>query len=201
MLILKYIINSLTGFSCLLVLSLYFQKIAEANIIGQCKTTPNQGKSYYVSTTGHDYKGNGTRSNPWRTIEFAAFKAEELSTIIVFPGEYNGAIRLKKAFNKSLLIKSEYPYLSKLSHDARILAIVGGAKNITIEGFEFTHTNDKAKPILVHIDGYGSYGTQTVSDITLKNNIFHDSYNNDLLKINNGAIKMSLIKLLKNIKP
>jgi hypothetical protein len=158
-----------------------------------CSSTENQGVVYYVSQQGHDYKGNGSRIKPWRTIEFASFKAKGLSTIIVQPGVYEGTTRLKKNFNKSLLIKSEYPYLAKLTNNSRILAIVGGAKNITIEGFEFTHLNSKAKPLLVHIDGYGSYGTATVSNITLKNNIFHDSFNNDLLKINNGAKNIRVI--------
>lgn len=36
---------------------------------------------------------------------------------------------------------------------------------------------------VVHLDGGGS---GQVSRITLKNNIFHDSYNNDLVKINNS---------------
>tara|TARA_R110001599_G_scaffold349046_1_gene576839 strand:+ start:2322 stop:3731 length:1410 start_codon:yes stop_codon:yes gene_type:complete len=148
----------------------------------------NIGKLYYVSIDGMDYKGDGSISNPWRNIEFAISQAKDLSTIIVKPGVYVGTTRVKKTFNKGLLIKSEFPYLAKLTHNARILAIVGNAKNITIEGFEFTHNTEAPHPVLVHIDGYGSYGTpKTVSNITLRNNILHDSFNNDLLKINNGA--------------
>jgi hypothetical protein len=161
-----------------------------------CKLSQEQGELYYVSLEGHDYKGDGSRLKPWRTLDFAVFKAKDSSTIIVTPGTYKGAIRLKKKFKKSLLIKSEYPYLAKLTNNARILAIVGAAANIAIEGFEFTHIDKDAKPLLVHIDGYGSYGTETVTNITLKNNIFHDSFNNDLLKINNGARN---IKVLCNL--
>jgi hypothetical protein len=148
----------------------------------------NIGKVYYVSLDGMDYKGDGSRANPWKNIEFAISQAQDQSTIIIKPGIYAGTTRVKKAFNKGLLIKSEFPYLAKLTHNARILAIVGTAKNITIEGFEFTHNTESPRPVLIHIDGYGSHGNvETVSDITLRNNIFHDSYNNDLLKINNGA--------------
>jgi hypothetical protein len=166
------------------------------NIPQRCSPSTTQGEVYYVSLSGHDYKGDGTRSKPWRTIEFATFKASEFSTIIVKPGIYKGTIRLKKNFKKSLLIKSEYPYLAKLTNNSRIMAIVGAASNITIEGFEFSHIDNQAEPLLVHIDGYGSYGTATVTHITLKNNIFHDSFNNDLLKINNGA---KHIKVLCNM--
>jgi hypothetical protein len=153
-----------------------------------CMPSENIGDVYYVSVNGRDYKGDGSIYNPWRNIEFAISQAKDLSTIIVTPGVYVGTTRVKKAFNKALLIKSERPYLAKLTHNARILAIVGSAENITIEGFEFTHNTETPQPVLVHIDGYGSYSTpKTVSNITLRNNIFHDSYNNDLLKINNGA--------------
>ena len=152
-----------------------------------CSPSINQGDIKFVSLSGHDYKGDGSRLKPWRTVDFAVFKAKDHSTIIVTPGIYEGSIRLKRKFSKSLLIKAEIPYLTKLTNNSRILAIVGAASNITIEGFEFSHINNKASPLLVHIDGYGSYGTATVSNITLKNNIFHDSFNNDLLKINNGA--------------
>jgi len=153
-----------------------------------CASSDNTENIYYVSTTGNDYGGTGSRLKPWRNIEFAISQAKESSTIIVKPGIYTGSTRIKKEFNKKLLIKSQLPYLAKLTHSSRVLAIVGSAKNITIEGFEITHNAKKVSPVLVHIDGYGSYGTKkTVSNITLRNNIIHDSYNNDLLKINNGA--------------
>ena len=153
-----------------------------------CATSNNTENVYYVSTTGQDYGGTGSRLKPWKNIEFAISQAKESSTIIVKPGTYTGSTRVKKEFNKKLLIKSQFPYLAKLTHSSRVLAIVGSAKNITIEGFEITHNAKKVSPVLVHIDGYGSYGTEkTVSNITLRNNIIHDSYNNDLLKINNGA--------------
>ncbi len=156
---------------------------------GTCEPKQLPGKTYYVSLKGHDYKGDGSRVKPWRTIAFATFKAEDASTIIVAPGRYEGEIRLKKPFKKGLLIKAEIPYMTTLTNNARVLAIVNKAKNITIEGFEFTHKNSSAKPLVVHIDGYGK---NALKNITLKNNIFHDSYNNDLLKINNGASDINI---------
>lgn len=152
--------------------------------VNTCKPTQLSGKTHYVSTTGHDYKGKGTIDNPWKTIAFAVFKAQDNDTIIVAPGEYNGETRLKKSFNKTILVKAQYPYLSRITNAARALVIVKNAQNITIEGFEITHSEPNARPLVVHVDAYGGDG---LNNITLKNNIIHDSYNNDLLKINFGA--------------
>lgn len=172
--------------------AIFFHSTALSNL-KSCETTPTSKLTYYVSNNGKDYKGDGSYNNPWRTVDFAIYKAEDNSTIIVKPGIYKEQVRIKKAFKTGLLIKAEIPYQTKFTFNSRIFAIVGAAKNITIEGFEFTHIDKHAKPVLVHIDGFGSYGTpQTVKNITLRNNIFHDSYNNDLLKINNGAQYISI---------
>ena len=160
--------------------------VLSTHVVAQplCQESTTTATHYFVSTDGNDYQGNGSRVKPWRNIEFAIYKAKENSTIIVKPGIYTGSIRIKKAFTKNLLIKSEIPYLAKLTNNARVLAIVGQAANITIEGFEITHLNESAKPLVVHIDAYGD---NKLHNITLRNNIIHDSFNNDLLKINNGA--------------
>ncbi len=149
-----------------------------------CQESPTTSTQYFVATDGNNYQGNGSRIKPWKTIEFAIYKAKENSTILVKPGTYTGSVRIKKAFKKHLLIKSEIPYFAKLTNNARVLAIVGQAANITIEGFEITHNDKSATPLVVHIDAYGS---NKLHNITLRNNIIHDSFNNDLLKINNGA--------------
>jgi hypothetical protein len=55
---------------------------------------------------------------------------------------------------------------------------------ITVEGFDIAHSGAGSAPLVVHIDGGGS---NAVSRITIRNNILHDSFNNDILKINNAA--------------
>jgi hypothetical protein len=149
-----------------------------------CAPTPILGKAYYVSTQGVNYKGDGSRLNPWKSIVYAVSTIPDGNTLIIREGIYTGKIKISKTFNKGLLLKSEIPYQAKLTSNQQVISLVKEAANITIEGFEITHSSVSAKPLVVHIDGWGR---RSVKNITLRNNIIHDSYNNDLLKINYGA--------------
>jgi hypothetical protein len=149
-----------------------------------CAPTPILGKAYYVSTQGLNYKGDGSRLNPWKSIVYAVSTIPDGNTLIIKEGVYTGKVKISKTFNKGLLLKSEIPYHAKLTNDQQVISLVKEAANITIEGFEITHNSASAKPLVVHIDGWGG---RSVKNITLRNNIIHDSYNNDLLKINYGA--------------
>jgi hypothetical protein len=149
-----------------------------------CSSTPLLGKAYYVSPQGQDYKGSGSRLKPWRTINHGLSTIPDGNTLIIKAGVYAENIKISKAFDRGLLFKSETPYLATLTSNQRVLALIKNASNIVVEGFEITHNSPQAKPLVVHIDGWGR---NTVKNITLRNNIIHDSYNNDLLKINHGA--------------
>jgi hypothetical protein len=64
------------------------------------------------------------------------------------------------------------------------------AQGIMLEGFDIAHIGDGAGIYVVQIqdqlgDQHG--GDRFVSRIVLRNNILHDSYNNDIVKVNNGA--------------
>jgi len=164
-----------------LVLICLLPFIANANL---CAPSPILGKAYYVSTEGTNYKGDGSRINPWKTVGYGVVTIPDGNTLIVGEGVYTSKIKISKTFNKGLLLKSEIPYQAKLTSNQQVISMVKEAANITIEGFEITHISALAKPLVVHIDGWGR---QSVKNITLRNNIIHDSYNNDLLKINNSA--------------
>jgi hypothetical protein len=165
----------------LLIVSIFFKANAHD---GNCSTSPTVGKEYYVAPNGSNYKSDGSRLKPWKTISYGIAVIPDGNTLIVKEGVYTEKIKISKAFDKKMLIKSEIPYLAKLTNNQRVLAIGAEASNITIEGFEITHNSVNAKPLVVHIDGWGGHGVNT---ITLRNNIIHDSYNNDLLKVNHGA--------------
>tara|TARA_R110002124_G_scaffold284330_1_gene461387 strand:+ start:31119 stop:32606 length:1488 start_codon:yes stop_codon:yes gene_type:complete len=167
---------------CLLLALLYSSKLFADN--KTCAPTLKLGQAYYVAPNGTDYKADGSISNPWKTINYALFAIPDGNTLIVRDGIYAENIKISKKFDKGLLLKAEIPYRVKLTSNQRVLALVKAASNIIIEGFEITHNTQTAKPIVVHIDGWGGHA---VNNITLRNNIIHDSYNNDLLKINYGA--------------
>jgi len=177
--------NNLTCHLAFFFLTLFSFNINAELPLQLCNTQHiKDTKTYFVSLEGHDYKGDGSRLKPWQNITTTVNRIPDGSTVIVKKGIYVGSVKIKRKFDKGILIKSEYPYQAKLTNSQRVLAFVQNASNITLEGFEIYHNNKNAKPLVVHIDGGGS---DKVNNITLKNNIIHDSFNNDLLKINHGA--------------
>ena len=62
-------------------------------------------------------------------------------------------------------------------------------QSIALEGFDIAHSGSGAGALVIQIqDLIGEPGGDDyVRRITLRNNLLHDSYNNDILKINNGS--------------
>jgi len=154
-----------------------------------CITATAFSGTYYVATTGSDNSGNGSLIAPWRTITHALDSVpDDNSTVLVKPGTYEGRVRLRGAFSNHVTVKSEMPYLAKLRHDDTVVTCFYG-KGITLEGFDIAHSGSTAGPVAIQIQDLieDPGGDDYVSNIVIKNNILHDSYNNDILKINNGA--------------
>jgi hypothetical protein len=146
-----------------------------------------QGDSFFVATHGNDGSGDGSLGSPWATITHALDNVPDGSIVLVRPGLYQGRIRIRGTFPTGVTVRSELPYQAILENNDRVItayAHSGGVRGITIAGFEVRHSGSGSGALVVHIDGGGD---GRVSDIRLRNNIFHDSFNNDLLKINNSA--------------
>lgn len=146
-----------------------------------------RGGVYYVAVDGTDAGGDGSMADPWATITHALDNVPDGSEILVRPGLYEGRVRLRGAFAQGVTVRSEAPYRAILQNDDRVVTVYsapGGVSGITLQGFEIRHSGPGAAPLVVHVDGGGD---GSVRDITLRNNIIHDSTNNDLLKINNAA--------------
>jgi hypothetical protein len=155
-------------------------------IISLIQPAAAQGSVYYVSTTGVDTPGNGSNANPWRTITYALDHVPDGSTILVKPGDYVGRVRLRGNFAQGVTIRSEVPYQARLRNTAdKVITTYDGCRGLTLEGFDIAHGGSGAAALVVHLDGGGEQNY--VHDLILHNNIFHDSTNNDILKINNGA--------------
>ncbi|MCB8977927.1 MAG: hypothetical protein H6657_10930 [Ardenticatenaceae bacterium] len=153
----------------------------------QMQAAPQGGGTFYVATTGSDSTGTGTSGNPWATITNALDNVPDGSVILVKPGVYNGRIRIRGTFPTGVTVRSEVPYQAILQNNDRVITAytdARGAQGITLEGFEIRHSGPGSAPLVVHIDGGGD---GSVSHITLRNNILHDSYDNDILKINNAT--------------
>lgn len=143
---------------------------------------------YHVATTGSDEAGTGAEANPWATISHAIRQVNDGSLILVRPGVYFGRVDLRGEFESAVTIRSEAAYQALLRHDQTVVACYYG-KGIVLEGFDIAHSGPGAGALVIQIqDLIGAPGGEdAVSRIVLRNNILHDSYNNDLLKINNGA--------------
>lgn len=156
------------------------------SVLSAFRPAAAQGSVYYVSTTGVDAPSNGTNANPWRTITYALDHVPDGSTILVKPGDYVGRVRLRGDFALGVTVRSEVPYQARLRNTAdKVITTYDGCRGVTLEGFDIAHGGSGAAALVVHLDGGGTQNY--VHDLILQNNIFHDSYNNDILKINNGA--------------
>lgn len=144
--------------------------------------------TFYVAVNGSDLTGNGSSASPWATITHALDSVPDESSILVRPGTYTGRVRLRGTFEQGVTVRSETPYQARLRNDSTVVTCFYG-QGITLEGFDIAHDGPGAGALVIQIqdllDEPG--GSEYVSRITLRNNVIHDSYNNDLLKINNGA--------------
>jgi len=147
-----------------------------------------QDQTYYVAPNGNDLTGYGSVLKPWATTTHALDSVSDGATILVRPGIYAGQVRLRGTFDTGVTVRSEIPQLARLRHNATVVTCFY-VKGITLEGFDIAHSGPGAGPLVIQIqDLRGALGgDDIVSRITLRNNVLHDSYNNDILKINNGA--------------
>jgi hypothetical protein len=145
----------------------------------------NANATYYIAANGEDKPENGAEEMPFKTLKYAV---EHLPVsggyqIIVKDGSYDsfGYINGGK-FEKPILIKAENPYKVRVKGVSGHRAMyVTNSENMIFSGFEFVGNKDytgstSGNAYLLQIE--------LSKSIILENNIIHDSYNNDLLKLN-----------------
>lgn len=145
----------------------------------------NPSCTYWVAPAPlGDNDNPGTLEAPWATLDYAAEHVPDNSCTVWFSdGEYVGTPRLNRRFTTPTLFKAIHPYQA-IFHDLGLVLSISGGRNITLEGFVFRHSGPGTEALVVQIDRNDKGWAEL---ITLRNNIFHDSYGNDLLKIHNGA--------------
>ena len=150
-------------------------------------TSALSARTFYVATDGDDLTGDGSRSFPWATISHAIENVTDGSLILVRPGLYNGVVRLDEQFAGEVIVRSELPYRAQLQHDGTVIIVFRG-QGIRVEGFDIAHSSPGGGLVVQVQDLIGEPGgVEFTSRIMFNNNVIHDSFNNDLLKINNGA--------------
>lgn len=156
-------------------------------LFGLLPTAPVHAQTcqYWVAPppVGRD-SNPGTATQPWATIQHAITQVPDAScTILVKPGIYTGLQDVERRFNTRTIIKATVPYKAILENYGAVLSISGG-KNMTFSGFEFRHAGPGSDVLVVEVRRSGNTWAE---NIIFQNNIFHDSYNNDILKIYDGS--------------
>lgn len=141
--------------------------------------------TYYVAADGSDEFGNGRVNSPWRTITYAVNQVPDTGIILVEPGMYIGQVALSRKFTSGITIRSLVPYRAQLRHTDKVLYCFECA-GVTVEGFDIAHSGPGAGQYVIQIQDTADNGTGG-RDLQFINNILHDSYNNDIVKVNNGA--------------
>lgn len=126
----------------------------------------------------------GTEQQPWATLGHAVATVPDAGcTVWVKSGTYHGATDLERRFNVPTTFKAVKPYEAVLVHSSTVVEF-DGVRNMVFEGFQFQHSGPGSSNYVVILDRRDDIWSENV---TFRNNIFHDSYDNDLLKIHNGA--------------
>lgn len=126
----------------------------------------------------------GTFTQPWATLDHAAANVPDSNCTVWFKdGTYVGDNVLSERLTTPTTFAALHPYKAILQHEGLVVSL-NGILNMIFEGFEFRHSGTGPHPYVVKVDRADDIWSE---NITFRNNIFHDSYNNDLLKIHNGV--------------
>jgi hypothetical protein len=129
----------------------------------------------------------GTQALPWATLNFASSEVLALgqsgATVCFKNGVYTGSNSLYERFTAPTTFRSENTYRAILQNSGTAVSLFG-ARNMVFEGFELRHTGPGSGALVVQVQ---MDGVNWSEDVVFRNNVFHDSWNNDILKINNGA--------------
>lgn len=141
--------------------------------------------NYWVAPEPHGSDdAPGTRQRPWATLEHAAMAVPDHSCTVWFEdGVYTGGNHVVRRFDTTTTFRAAHPYRAVLEADGQALDI-DGASHVIFQGLQFRHVGPDATGAIVYVDR-GEDGW--AEHITFRDNIIHDSYDDDLLKIYNGV--------------
>jgi len=149
-------------------------------------------KLFYVGPHGNDLAGDGSSGRPWASLRHATDTIPDVGAEIqLLDGNY-GPQSMSRAFRQPVMIHAQHPYRARWSSTPsrhRVLYIAGAA-NVTLSGFEMRGRSGGDDDYMIQIT------LPETRQILFHNNIIHDSYKNDIIKINSGAHH---IRLLGNV--
>jgi len=152
-------------------------------VAGHRAMAQGAARSFYVGPKGSDRAGDGSLGRPWATLRHATDIMPDVGAELVFLDGAYGPQSLRRPFRKPVIIRAQHPYDARWNSapsNHRVLHIQGG-RRITLSGFEMVGRPGGNDDYLIQIT------TGETSEILLHNNIIHDSYKNDIIKINAEA--------------
>jgi parallel beta helix pectate lyase-like protein len=164
---------------------------SSGDLIGNGATTPELPATAgacdrFVSPTGSD-RASGSRTDPWAKLEHAARSVRDAHCTVWFDdGVYRGTNEVERRFSTMTTFRAIHPYLAVFVSEGAALDVGGRASHIVFRGLHFRQPGPTAEGVLVYVSGSDD-GTPAPSRIILRDNIFHDSWGDDLLKIRSAA--------------
>jgi hypothetical protein len=144
-----------------------------------------QACEYWVAPRPAGNDANpGTFALPWATLEHAANAVPDRYCTIWFKdGIYEGAQYSDRRFETRVTFRAVNPYSAILQYAGIALEVHGGSQ-MWFEGFQFSHSGPTTASTVVEVQQGGGLWAE---HIVFRNNIFHDAYSKDLLRVHNGA--------------
>ncbi len=152
-----------------------------------------QSCQYWVAPPPEGSDSNpGTSGQPWATLNWASERVLALGgsncTVWFKDGVYSGPNSLYERFPTRTTFRAENLYKAILQNSGTAVSLFG-ARNMTFEGLRFRHSGSGASALVVQVQ---QDGVDWSEDIVFRDNVLHDSWNNDILKINNGARRVTV---------
>ncbi len=126
----------------------------------------------------------GTEAQPWATLQHAVNRVPDRGcTVWIDDGVYPGRTDVERRFDTRTVFRGVNPYMATLQSKQLVLD-VGGTSKIMFRGLQFRQSGPGSIGPMIYVTGTSE---ARADHITFLDNIFHDSYGDDLLKILNRA--------------
>jgi hypothetical protein len=161
--------------------------VALVLIVGTVPVRPGLAADceFWVAPDGDDANSR-TAGAPWATLSHASGVVPDQGCVVMFaPGLYSGSQEMERRFTTTTTFKSSVPYGAIFESTSTVVDFDGVA-NVVLEGFEIRHSGPGSSGYVMIVDRRGDTDGWS-ENVVIRNNVIHDSYDNDLLKVHNGV--------------
>ncbi|MEX0985645.1 MAG: hypothetical protein WD096_11450 [Actinomycetota bacterium] len=140
----------------------------------------------WVGPRGNN-RASGARDRPWATLKYAAKHVRDAGCTVWFrDGVYKGTQSVERRFSTRVTFRAIHPYRAVFVSNGAALDVGGNAGWITFRGLRLRQSGSGADGVLVYVSGSDD-GKPAPDHISFVNNVIHDSWGDDLLKIRSAA--------------